>query len=414
MSSTISSDTEINSSPIGIHEFGGDQLISSKPSNRHQKRPKVVDDENEDISLWSEAKRQSWAAINTNPNAFFYRHCAPGEQKRNGAWDPYEKKLFLETMKVHPPSQGRWGLFAQHIPGRVGYQCRNYYHRLLESGEIKALPEEIEKMQRPRKRKATSSKQVSKRPKVEISEEPEIEVDEMKLSSDDKESSSPSESEEITLSQVNKLAFTSKGLNEQETDSNQVSSRVDSQDHQDIDSYQYEVITYLDNDLVPPQDADVAPQVNLVNDTEQIEKLPVISNEPNQIITDNVQTVIPQIKEENQNVVKWTPRMAEPWKTLTPEQIEKLKLRNEQPFQYEASRILSHNFNNPLNLILFSLKVDNSKIDKYVNAVRDHLANDDQPIIDELLKLYFQAIDSDDGADSLADYIISTAKPSYM
>ena len=151
-----------------------------------------------------------------------------------------------------------------------------------------------------------------------------------------------------------------------------------------------------------------------MNDTEQIEKLPVISNEPNQIITDNVQTVIPQIKEENQNVVKWTPRMAEPWKTLTPEQIEKLKLRNEQPFQYEASRILSHNFNNPLNLILFSLKVDNSKIDKYVNAVRDHLANDDQPIIDELLKLYFQAIDSDDGADSLADFIISTAKPSYM
>ena len=117
------SDTEhdINSSPIAIREDGILHAISSKPST-HQKKSKIVDDDEDDIALWSEAKRQSWAAINTNPNAFYYRHCAPGEKKRNGAWDPHEKKLFLETMKVHPPSQGKWGLFARHIPGRVGYQ----------------------------------------------------------------------------------------------------------------------------------------------------------------------------------------------------------------------------------------------------------------------------------------------------
>mmetsp|Transcript_7626 Transcript_7626/g.9454 ORF Transcript_7626/g.9454 Transcript_7626/m.9454 type:complete len:193 (-) Transcript_7626:53-631(-) len=31
---------------------------------------------------------------------------------------------------------GKWGLFSMGIPGRVGYQCSNYYRHLVESGVI--------------------------------------------------------------------------------------------------------------------------------------------------------------------------------------------------------------------------------------------------------------------------------------
>lgn len=397
MSSAISSDTEINSSPIIYRDDAEDISISSKVRKSRQKRPKVVDDENDDVSLWSEAKRQSWASINTNPNAFFYRHCAPGEQKRNGAWDQHEKKLFLETMKVHPPSQGRWGLFAQHIPGRVGYQCRNFYHRLLESGEIKALPEELEKMQRKRK---TPVKQTTKYPKIEINEEPEVEQEEMVFSPDEKESSSPSEGEEIVLNQVKSLTFTSQKidkLKEKGEDLSQASLFSDSTDSQQSDTYDFEVITYLDNDLVKPHDEEPLCPVDL---PEKVE------NEPLNIENQDINLPV-------ENTIKWTPRMKEPWKTLKPEQIEKLKSRNNQEFQYEVSKILKSNFDNPLNLILFSLPTHGYKDGKFINAVRDHLVNDNQSTKNELLRRYFQA-EKEGNTEDFVNYVIETARPSNM
>lgn len=402
MSSAISSDTEINSSPLVIHEDAEELSISSKVRNRRQKRPKVVDDENDDVSLWSEAKRQSWASINTNPNAFFYRHCAPGEQKRNGAWDAHEKKLFLETMKVHPPSQGRWGLFAQHIPGRVGYQCRNYYHRLLESGEIKALPEELEKMQRKRK---TPSKQST--PKIEINEEPEFEPEEMNISQDENETSSTSDGEEITLSQVKKLTFSSKAIKELKEKGEDLSQKYinyEPSDSQPSDTYEFEVMNYIDNDL------DIHPPINSIENDEQI-KDTFIENEQEPIVGENI--IIPEHVHETQSSLKWSPRMQEPWKTLTPEQIEKLRSKRNQPFEYEVSKILDSNFNNPLNLILFSVDVGNNKASQYINSVRDHLVNDDQNTKNELLRRYFQ-LEQTGEVDDFADYVIKTAKPSFL
>jgi hypothetical protein len=32
---------------------------------------------------------------------------------------------------------GQWGVFSMKIPGRVGYQCSNYYRQLIEQGKIK-------------------------------------------------------------------------------------------------------------------------------------------------------------------------------------------------------------------------------------------------------------------------------------
>lgn len=399
MSSVVSSDTEINSSPLVIHEDGTELSISSKVRNRRQKRPKVVDDETDDVSLWSEAKRQSWSAINTNPNAFFYRHCAPGEQKRNGAWDAHEKKLFLETMKVHPPSQGRWGLFAQHIPGRVGYQCRNFYHRLLESGEIKALPGELEKIQRKRK---TSTKQ-SPRPKIKINEEPEFEPDEPTFSQDEKETSSTSDSEEITLNQVKKITFSSKAiekLKEKGEDLSQKTFFEDASDSSPSDSCEFEVITYLDNDLQAVHSPIKLQENNeeIINKLDEDEKEPIIP-----VISED----IPH-KQEPESSLKWTPRMQQPWKTLTPQQIEKLKSKRNQPFEYESSKILKSNLYNPLNLVLFSLNAGNRSL-QYASAIKEHLLNDDQSTKNELLRRYFH-LKNDGEIDDFVNYVIETAK----
>lgn len=31
---------------------------------------------------------------------------------------------------------GQWGIFSRAIPGRVGYQCSNFYRQLIESGKV--------------------------------------------------------------------------------------------------------------------------------------------------------------------------------------------------------------------------------------------------------------------------------------
>jgi hypothetical protein len=110
-------------------------------ARRRGPRP-VAPDAPPDSALWSRAKRQSFSAMKTNPNAYFYRHVAPGQIQRTGPWSAAEKRLFLEAAKAYPPSGGKWRLFAARIPGRVGYQCRNFYHRLLQAGEMGALPGE--------------------------------------------------------------------------------------------------------------------------------------------------------------------------------------------------------------------------------------------------------------------------------
>ena len=95
---------------------------------------------------WAQCKKQAWLQIDVNPNAFFYRHVLPGEERKNGPWSEDEKMLFLKNLKEHPPESGHWGLFARNIPGRVGYQCNAYFKKLVAAGEVEgyAPKEDIE------------------------------------------------------------------------------------------------------------------------------------------------------------------------------------------------------------------------------------------------------------------------------
>jgi uncharacterized protein YbaR (Trm112 family) len=92
-----------------------------------------------DTSNWSEARKAAYAKIDTNPNTYYYRFNAPGEKQKNGPFTKEEKALFLARLKEFDfnTTKPQWGIFSQAIPGRVGYQCSNFYRKLLESGELK-------------------------------------------------------------------------------------------------------------------------------------------------------------------------------------------------------------------------------------------------------------------------------------
>lgn len=47
-----------------------------------------------------------------------------------GDWTEEEHDLFMRTAKEHGVGD-KWGLFASHIPQRVGYQCSCYYREAI-------------------------------------------------------------------------------------------------------------------------------------------------------------------------------------------------------------------------------------------------------------------------------------------
>ncbi|KAL9541823.1 hypothetical protein PS6_010123 [Mucor atramentarius] len=84
---------------------------------------------------WSEARIRSFKMIEKNPNSYYYRFNEPGQEQRRGPWTEDEKKLFIDRLK-EMGTEGQWGLFSKGIPGRVGYQCSNYYRFLIETKQL--------------------------------------------------------------------------------------------------------------------------------------------------------------------------------------------------------------------------------------------------------------------------------------
>ncbi|KAL7315224.1 hypothetical protein PS15m_006701 [Mucor circinelloides] len=84
---------------------------------------------------WSSARIRAYQMIEQNPNSYYYRFNAPGEEQRRGQWTQEEQALFHKRL-AEVGSKGQWGIFAMKIPGRVGYQCSNYYRLLIETNQI--------------------------------------------------------------------------------------------------------------------------------------------------------------------------------------------------------------------------------------------------------------------------------------
>ncbi|CAO3618423.1 unnamed protein product [Mucor hiemalis] len=84
---------------------------------------------------WSQARIKAYQMIDQNPNSYYYRFNAPGEIQRKGQWDEPEKKIFFDRL-AEVGANGQWGLFSMTVPGRVGYQCSNFYRLLVETKTI--------------------------------------------------------------------------------------------------------------------------------------------------------------------------------------------------------------------------------------------------------------------------------------
>ena len=70
---------------------------------------------------WSAARLRAYKMIEKNPNSYYYRFNAPGEQQKKGKWTEEENTLFLDRLK-QVGANSQWGIFSIAIPGRVGYQ----------------------------------------------------------------------------------------------------------------------------------------------------------------------------------------------------------------------------------------------------------------------------------------------------
>jgi hypothetical protein len=92
-----------------------------------------------DMNGWSDARKSAYSKIDSAPNAYYYRFNKPGEKQTNGKWTDQEKENFINRLEefMLDPNKPQWGLFSMMIKGRVGYQCANFYRKLVQGGEIK-------------------------------------------------------------------------------------------------------------------------------------------------------------------------------------------------------------------------------------------------------------------------------------
>ena len=83
---------------------------------------------------WSTARVKAFMHRKENPNAYYYRFNDLGEKQATGAWTEKEHNHFLSLIK--DGVDYRWGILSIKVPGRVGYQCSNYYRLLIEKGVL--------------------------------------------------------------------------------------------------------------------------------------------------------------------------------------------------------------------------------------------------------------------------------------
>ncbi|KAL0082160.1 hypothetical protein J3Q64DRAFT_1633566 [Phycomyces blakesleeanus] len=93
------------------------------------------------VKEWQTPRIKAWESRRSTPETFYFRFVAPGEGQSNGKWSKEEHKCFMDRYEEWIASGRKmghsWGLFSIKIPHRVGYQCMNYYRRLVRRGEIK-------------------------------------------------------------------------------------------------------------------------------------------------------------------------------------------------------------------------------------------------------------------------------------
>ncbi|GAA5806992.1 hypothetical protein MFLAVUS_000341 [Mucor flavus] len=120
-----------SSSGGGMHSTGRLTLDDALQQIKDSKSNEEMDG----YAGWSAARLRAFKMIEKNPNSYYYRFNAPGEQQKKGKWTDEENALFLSRLN-QVGANSQWGIFSIAIPGRVGYQCSNYYRFMIESGQL--------------------------------------------------------------------------------------------------------------------------------------------------------------------------------------------------------------------------------------------------------------------------------------
>eukprot|EP00742_Colponemidia_sp_Colp-10_P012300 GILJ01013786.1.p1 GENE.GILJ01013786.1~~GILJ01013786.1.p1 ORF type:complete len:1026 (-),score=199.17 GILJ01013786.1:105-2996(-) len=88
---------------------------------------------------WSEAQQRAWDAVAVKPELYYFRYTAPSVSMARGQWSNEEKQVFLRTLRKNFQTAvdlNNWSVISMEVRTRTGYQCRNFYFYLRETGQL--------------------------------------------------------------------------------------------------------------------------------------------------------------------------------------------------------------------------------------------------------------------------------------
>ncbi|KAI9282345.1 hypothetical protein BY458DRAFT_428796 [Sporodiniella umbellata] len=126
----------VNNNPFLDEETSRFKTLSvTEPPTKKRKRAGEDVFAREVVKTWQASRIKAWEARRVNPEAYYFRLVVPGYGQRNGIWSNTEHQLFMERYNEWISKGWKigmaWGLFSVAIPHRVGYQCMNYYRKLV-------------------------------------------------------------------------------------------------------------------------------------------------------------------------------------------------------------------------------------------------------------------------------------------
>eukprot|EP01083_Nonionella_stella_P197445 725920_1 len=142
--SDIHSDSDTDSEDIPIiskdndnhsNDSSNDDEMDEKQKKRGVKGT-TLDERVMDVKLMSSVQKSAYENRVKNPNGFYYRFNDSGEKQKNGGWSNSEHKSFMKRVLEFGVNI-EWGFFSQVVAGRVGYQCSNYWRKLMDDGYVK-------------------------------------------------------------------------------------------------------------------------------------------------------------------------------------------------------------------------------------------------------------------------------------
>lgn len=84
---------------------------------------------------WPHARKSAWDRRFFSPERYFYKFPVPGSTRARGPLTLGEHFTFLAALRRLPPPCD-WGTFSLLIPGRIGAECRTYFHMLRAAGFV--------------------------------------------------------------------------------------------------------------------------------------------------------------------------------------------------------------------------------------------------------------------------------------